>query len=294
MDIRQLNYFLAVADTKNYSHAAKSLFVTQPTLSQSIKKLEMELNTTLFNQNGRQLILTEAGDILYSRGSQLVSDFNQIVSEIQKINHEDKEVIRLGLTSLFAIQFMTQISAFIATHANVEVTLIQEGSRKLQDLLSEGKIDIGLLSFPIINPNIKIEPLNTSTNGYQVSVVAPSDHPLSSKESIHLANLKGTKIASLTEHYMLGEMLPRRCRALGFEPNIVFKHSDWEILLHSLTNLGAVTLLPKEFQTLSKVDGLTWIDLQDKNDFYPIGIAYRHDTIFTPVVEDLLQLIKTN
>lgn len=51
MDIRQLTYFIAVAETKNYSHAAKSLFVTQPTLSQSIKKIESELNTTLFTQS---------------------------------------------------------------------------------------------------------------------------------------------------------------------------------------------------------------------------------------------------
>lgn len=53
MDIRQLTYFIAVAEAKNYSRAAKSLFVTQPTLSQSIKKLEVELNTILFLQNGR-------------------------------------------------------------------------------------------------------------------------------------------------------------------------------------------------------------------------------------------------
>lgn len=106
MDIRQLTYFIAVAEAKNYSRAAKSLFVTQPTLSQSIKKLEAELNTILFLQNGRQLALTEAGEILYEKGQLLMTNVNQMVTEIQQLNQEKKEGIRVGLTSLFAIQFM--------------------------------------------------------------------------------------------------------------------------------------------------------------------------------------------
>lgn len=255
MDIRQLTYFIAVAEAKNYSRAAKSLFVTQPTLSQSIKKLEAELNTILFLQNGRQLALTEAGEILYEKGQLLMTNVNQMVTEIQQLNQEKKEGIRVGLTSLFAIQFMKQISTFMATHSNVEVSLIQDGSRKLQELLAKGKIDIGLLSFPSTRNDITIEPLQTST---------------------------------------IGEMLPRKCRALGFDPHIVFKHNDWEVLIHSLQDLNAVTILPSEFESISQVQDLCWVPLKDKNNFYPIGIAYRNDTSFSPMIEEFLSLLKTN
>ncbi|MFX7682685.1 LysR family transcriptional regulator, partial [Acinetobacter baumannii] len=82
---------------------------------------EAELNTILFLQNGRQLALTEAGEILYEKGQLLMTNFNQMVTEIQQLNQEKKEGIRVGLTSLFAIQFMKQISTFMATHSNVEV-----------------------------------------------------------------------------------------------------------------------------------------------------------------------------
>ncbi|MCC9977833.1 LysR family transcriptional regulator [Streptococcus agalactiae] len=269
----------AVAEAKNYSHAAKSLFVTQPTLSQSIKKLEAELNTILFLQNGRQLALTEAGEILYEKGQLLMTNFNQMVTEIQQLNQEKKEGIRVGLTSLFAIQFMKQISTFMATHSNVEVSLIQDGSRKLQELLAKGKIDIGLLSFPSTRNDITIEPLQTSTKGYP---------------EIELNDLRDYKVASLNEHYMLGEMLPRKCRALGFDPHIVFKHNDWEVLIHSLQDLNAVTILPSEFESISQVQDLCWVPLKDKNNFYPIGIAYRNDTSFSPMIEEFLSLLKTN
>ncbi|HGK7064329.1 TPA: LysR family transcriptional regulator [Streptococcus agalactiae] len=294
MDIRQLTYFIAVAEAKNYSHAAKSLFVTQPTLSQAIKKLEAELNTILFLQNGRQLALTEAGEILYEKGQLLMTNFNQMVTEIQQLNQEKKEGIRVGLTSLFAIQFMKQISTFMATHSNVEVSLIQDGSRKLQELLAKGKIDIGLLSFPSTRNDITIEPLQTSTKGYKVSIVMPKSHPLATLPEIELNDLRDYKVASLNEHYMLGEMLPRKCRALGFDPHIVFKHNDWEVLIHSLQDLNAVTILPSEFESISQVQDLCWVPLKDKNNFYPIGIAYRNDTSFSPIIEEFLSLLKTN
>lgn len=203
-------------------------------------------------------------------------------------------MIRVGLTSLFAIQFMKQISTFMVTHSNVEVSLIQDGSRKLQELLSQGKIDIGLLSFPSIRKDITIEPLQTSTKGCKISIVLPKQHPLAQHPQLKLKDLKGYKIASLNDHYMLGEMLPRKCRALGFEPDIVFKHNDWKVLIHSLHDLNALTILPSDFESLNQVDNLVWIPLQDKNDFYPIGIAYRDDASFSPVIEEFLSLLKTN
>ncbi|MGT2932703.1 LysR family transcriptional regulator [Streptococcus catagoni] len=294
MDIRQLTYFITVAETKNYSRAAKSLFVTQPTLSQSIKKLESELNTTLFTQNGRQLFLTEAGEILYQRGKDLVTDFNQILNEIQQLNKEKKETIRMGLTSLFAIQFMKEISTFMATHSNVELSLIQYGSRKLQNLLANGEIDIALLSFPSIRKDIIIEPVQTSTQGYKVSIVLPKSHPLAKEKTLKLIDLKEARFASLNEDYMLGEMLPRRSRALGFEPNIVFKHNDWEVLIHSLESLNAITILPSDFEALSQIEDLVWVPFQDRNDFYPIGLAYRVGYSFSPLIEELVNTLKTN
>ena len=68
MEFRQLNYFITVANKRSYSLAAKELFVTQPTLTLAIKKLEKEFNTTLFEQNNRRLELTESGQMLYEKG----------------------------------------------------------------------------------------------------------------------------------------------------------------------------------------------------------------------------------
>ena len=143
MEIRQLKYFLAIAEAKNYSRAAESLFVTQPTLTLSMQKLEKEFDLNLFYQSADGLELTDAGLFLYENASELVEDYDQLVKELQTKDKKDKETIRIGLTVLSAIQFMGQISKFIADNHNVEVRLIQTGSKKLQSMLADREIDFG-------------------------------------------------------------------------------------------------------------------------------------------------------
>ena len=294
MDMRQLKYFIAVANSKNISRAAKSLFVTQPTLSQSIKKMESELNTLLFTQTDKGMVLTETGRILYNKGLVLTQEFDALISEISTYNLKSTPKIKVGLTSLFAIQYMKQISTFIATHSSVELVLFQDGSRELQQQLADGVIDIGLISFPKINDHIDIEPLNTTTQGYKVSVVVPNENPLASHQSLEFRDLVGQNFSTLSDHFMIGEMLPRRCRAVGFDPNIVLTHNDWEVLTYSLADLNAICLLPTEFQPMSKVPNLSWIPLEDKNNYFPIGIALRKNFTCTPAMNEFIALIKSN
>lgn len=294
MDIRQLKYFIAIAESKNLSRVAKSLFITQPTLSQTIKKLESELNTVLFKMTDEGMMLTETGQVLYDDGIKIVEDFEKLIDKVSQYKQQPIEKIKVGLTTLFAIQFMKQISHFIATHSNVELAIFQDGSRQLQKMLVDKEIDVGLLSFPQLYPEIAIEPLATSTQGYWVSVVIPENNPLANKEAIQIIDLKGQNISSLTHHFMLGEMLTRSCHAAGFNPNIVFMHNDWAVLLHSLKELNAVTILPSEFQALSDNKGLKWIPFVEKNNFYPIGIATRKDFVTTSAIQEFIDAIKSN
>ncbi|MGY3723832.1 transcriptional regulator, LysR family [Granulicatella balaenopterae] len=294
MDIRQLKYFIAVAEAKNLSRAAKSLFITQPTLSQTIKKIESELNTTLFTQNHKQFELTKAGELLYNKGKDIVQDFDALINEIQSFDKEKSERLIVGQTVLFSIQFMKEISEFINTHPNVELKIVQDGSRKLQELLASGQIDIGLISFPKCNDDIVIEPLHTSTKGYQVSVVMPDTHPLANRQSIGFKELANESFSALSDHFMLGKIISERSSHFGFNPKIVFIHNDWEVLVHSVLNLNSICLLPSELQSISSTEHVAWIPLVDKNNYYPIGIGLRKNTTCTQTMNDFITTIKKN
>ena len=276
MEFRQLNYFITVANKRSYSLAAKELFVTQPTLTLAIKKLEKEFNTTLFEQNNRRLELTESGQMLYEKGIVLLKSYNNLIDEMNASSEESREVLKVGLTVLFAIQYMEEISSFIARHPKVELSLIQHGSKQLQRMVANGDLDLGLLSFPQYEKNIVMEPIERKKASYVAAIVVPSNHPLGDKEEITIEDLKDVRISSLSKNYVLGNEIFVKCRERGFEPNIVFADDNWTVLVKSIEIFDSVAILPAEFEDISQFQNTKWIPLAEKME-YKVGIAHKKD-----------------
>ena len=276
MEFRQLNYFITVANKRSYSLAAKELFVTQPTLTLAIKKLEKEFNTTLFEQNNRRLELTESGQMLYEKGIVLLKSYNNLIDEMNASIEESREVLKVGLTVLFAIQYMEEISSFIARHPKVELSLIQHGSKQLQRMVANGDLDLGLLSFPQYERGIVMKPIERKKASYVAAIVVPSNHPLENKEEITIEDLKDVRISSLTKNYVLGNEIYVKCRERGFEPNIVFSDDNWTVLVKSIEIFDSVAILPAEFEDISQFQNTKWIPLAEKME-YKVGIAHKKD-----------------
>ncbi len=231
MDIRQLRYFIAIANAKSYSIAAKSLFVTQPALSWTIQKLESDLNTKLFYNVDYGIELTENGKFLYEHGKSIVKDIDDLTRLIREHEHNMEGSLKIGLTVLFSIRYMKTISEFISSHSNFEITLIQKGSKRIQEMVSTGELDLGLVSFPIYYDNLEVEPCAKQFPSYDVSVVVSNENPLSTRSNLKLEDLKSEKFSILSGDFILGNILYHRCKEIGFEPSVVFKNENWEVLL---------------------------------------------------------------
>lgn len=296
MNIQLLKYFIEIANTRSLSAAARNLFVTQPTLSLALKKMESELGTALFDHSDQPFQLTDTGVYLYEHGQEVVFQFDQLVTDIREMNQKPvKKQLRLGLTTLFAVQFMKEISRFLTTHPHVNLILQQDGSPKLQTMLANKEIDMGLISFPNTLPEIiHIEPLETTTKGYHVYVVVPESNPLSQYEKLTFKDLKDQRFSSLSDNFMIGRLLLDRTRSFGYEPNIILHNDDLQVLLYSLQKNNSICLLPIEYYEVGKSQGLKWIPLKDKFDYFPIGIALRRDFSMTEDVRDFIQIIKEN
>ncbi|HIB1946091.1 TPA: LysR family transcriptional regulator [Enterococcus faecalis] len=296
MNIQLLKYFIEIVNTRSLSAAARNLFVTQPTLSLALKKMESELCTALFDHSDQPFQLTDTGVYLYEHGQEVVFQFDQLVTDIREMNQKPvKKQLRLGLTTLFAVQFMKEISRFLTTHPHVNLILQQDGSPKLQTMLANKEIDMGLISFPNTLPEIiHIEPLETTTKGYHVYVVVPESNPLSQYEKLTFKDLKDQRFSSLSDNFMIGRLLLDRTRSFGYEPNIILHNDDLQVLLYSLQKNNSICLLPIEYYEVGKSQGLKWIPLKDKFDYFPIGIALRRDFSMTEDVRDFIQIIKEN
>lgn len=296
MNIQLLKYFIEIVNTRSLSAAARNLFVTQPTLSLALKKMESELGTALFDHSDQPFQLTDTGVYLYEHGQEVVFQFDQLVTDIREMNQKPvKKQLRLGLTTLFAVQFMKEISRFLTTHPHVNLILQQDGSPKLQTMLANKEIDMGLISFPNTLPEIiHIEPLETTNKGYHVYVVVPESNPLSQYEKLTFKDLKDQRFSSLSDNFMIGRLLLDRTRSFGYEPNIILHNDDLQVLLYSLQKNNSICLLPIEYYEVGKSQGLKWIPLKDKFDYFPIGIALRRDFSLTEDVRDFIQIIKEN
>jgi DNA-binding transcriptional LysR family regulator len=275
MDIRQLRYFIAIANAKSYSTAAKSLFVTQPTLTWTIQKLENDLNTRLFYTTDRGIELTENGKLLYENGRNIVKEIDDLTEQIRGQDNSTEKSLKIGITVLLSIKYMQTITEFISSHSNIKMTLIQKGSKRIQEMVSSGELDLGLVSFPIYYDNLEIEPFAAPLPHYDVSVVVSKDNPLASKKSLKLKELKDEDFSTLSADFVLGNLIYDRCHEVGFDPNVIFQNDSWEVLLENVAITNSITLLPTEFSIIATRKDVKWIKLEDKINRIDIGFVKR-------------------
>ena len=294
MEIRKLRYFVEVVNTQNLSTAALNLFVTQPTLSINIKNMEKELDLKLFTHDNEPFQLTQAGKALYDHALILLKEHELMMDTMNRFTQQlNSEVIRIGLTALFAIQFTQQITKFVTANPNVEVQLIQDGSHQLQRKLVQKEIDVGLVSFPNYYSNqILLEPLQTKVNGYHTYVAMGFNHPLAHRTSLSFEDLKSCTFVSLSHKYVLGRLLEIRSKELNFKPHVLSYHDDVHSLVYNVGTHNSVALIPIEYKDIVPLTNLAWIPLDDRCSFFPIGIAQLKNQTPSLIIEQFIETIK--
>ena len=150
--LEKLKYFYETAKFGSLKKASESVFISQPSLSKSIKILEDAIGSPLFIRQPRGVALTEEGELLYSYCKKLFLDLSDIQNEIESLESDVKGKIRIGTFDSIAIYFWPKfLKSFMTKYKNIEVQLVTGRSSDIQDMLEAGEIDIAL----IINPNKK-------------------------------------------------------------------------------------------------------------------------------------------
>src|SRR5699024_3676516 len=236
----------------------------------------------------------EAGDLLYERANTIMDIVAETENNLRDLQNKNHQSLKVGLTILIAIQYMEQIFKFSTNNPNVDLVFLQRGSIELQKKLANKEIDLGLLSFPIYEPNIDIESLNTSNASYFVSAVMPFDHPLAKNKTITISDLKEHNLSLLTNNYVLGRVIPERCHESNFTPNIVFENDNWEVLLQNVLLSNGMTFLPSSLERYSTFNNLIWIPFDDKVNKIEIGVGSRKGEKLSNIALEFIDFIKEN
>ncbi|MBW6409598.1 LysR family transcriptional regulator [Clostridium weizhouense] len=228
MDIRQLKYFLTIAEEGHITSAAKKLNISQPPLSKQLKLLEEELGVILFNRTSRSLELTEAGILLQNKSEQLLELYKSTVNEMKNFNDGLKGTLGIGTVCSSGINVLPQkIKEFSKKYPKIEYEIYEGNSFKIMELLNNGLIDVGFVREPfntsLYNSFIIKDNLKNSINDYFVAIAKAEFYHDTKSSTIFLKDLKDKPLI-INRRYE--EIIKNTCNKAGFEPQIICRNDD--------------------------------------------------------------------
>lgn len=186
MELRQLRYFVAVAEERNFGRAAQRLHLSQPPLSTQIKALEEELGTTLLERSTRRVALTDAGRAFLGRAREILAAVEEAGAEARGAAEGNRGRLAIGFVSSATLSLLpTALGIFRERYPGVDLDLQELASGEQVDALYEGRIEAGLVRLPMRSPEIRFEPLLEEP----MIVALPSGHSLEGRKSLSVRDI---------------------------------------------------------------------------------------------------------
>jgi Transcriptional regulator len=239
MDIRQLRYFLAIAEEENITRAAEKLHIAQPPLSHQLKLLEEELGVKLIDRNTRKIQLTDIGEKLRYRAEQMLKLMETTVKELKDINEGLQGTLLIGtVPSSGATLLPERIHSFHEKYPGIDFQIWDGDTYRIIELLNSGIIEIGIIRTPFNSEIFE-------------SICLPKEPMVVASSNLYWSEEQGyIEITELIDKPLVIDrrfesVIVKACQQEGFEPKIVCRGDDVRsILLWASTGIG-VAIVPK-------------------------------------------------
>lgn len=245
LDIRQLEYFVELAKTRNFRKASEHLHLSQPALSKSIRLLETELNTVLIERTNKSFELTDTGQALLQKSVFLIQQFQDIYKTIEDVRLSNEGEIKIGIPNILGyLCYFDLICDFQKKYPGIHISVSGEGTKDINAALSEERIDLGLgmLSENVpISRNLRVIPL-THDEGV---IVANKSKAYAAMDTISIRDIKDENFLLTNEQYLLYDDIMQLCMQEGFTPKVMAKSSQWDFLLKMVDSNFGVSILPR-------------------------------------------------
>jgi DNA-binding transcriptional LysR family regulator len=291
MNLSQLEGFQAVVREGSMTKAAEKLFLTQPALSFQIKSLEEDLGQTLFERDGKQLRLTNAGRLLQERTRQILDLVEQTRHEVTGLKEFQRGQLTIGANETTCLYVLPSVlQAFCERFPGIEMRLMVRKSAEVATLVAEGAVDFGLATLPLLDARIKSEPLFWRED----VAICGLEHPLATKESIYLDDLTRYTLLLLEKGSTSRALLEQRLAQQGLTPTATMDVGSIEVIKRLVEiNLGVaivpgvalkVELKAKQLRAFR----LEW--LQPRS----VGVLQRRNGYLPPASQMFLKLFKNH
>jgi LysR family hydrogen peroxide-inducible transcriptional activator len=250
MEMHQLRYFVAVAQTNSFSRAAEACFVSQPSLSQQIAKLETKVGHRLLDRLGRRVQLTDAGRRLLDSALAILATVEDAKRRLQDDANLAGCRLTLGAIPTIAPYLLpVLLQRFEKRHPGVELTVHEDVTHNLIGAVISGELDLAVMALPFNDERLALEQLWTEP----LLLALPRGHRLARKKQVTMDEMREERFLLLTEMHCLGEQVLSYCRAHECQPRIACRSAQIATMQALIEQGLGVTLLP-EMATTSQTN----------------------------------------
>lgn len=288
--IRQLHYFVAVADQGSVSRAAHILSISQSAVTEAIKELEADLGVDLFERHARGLNVTHKGHQFLRHATNILSN----VSDARRAFADSPEAITgtlsLGVTSMVAGYVLSDLLArYRRAYPNVDVTAIEDNGDYLEHLLIGGELDVAVMVISNLRDRLALQAEILEVSPYRLWM--PLGHKLAAAEVITLTDVASEPLIMLTIDE-IEENTGRLLMALGARPNVAFRTRSVEAVRSLVATGAGVALLPDLVYRPWSLEG-DRIDSRDVSGSLPVvqvGMAWRKGSGLSQTARDFITI----
>lgn len=289
MNLRDLEYLVALEEQKHFRKAAEKCFVSQPTLSGQIRKLEDELGVLLMERSSRKVLFTQAGLDITAKARKVLLEVKQIKEAAKQYSEPMNGPLHVGLIPTVAPYLLPQIVPSIRqAFPDLDVYLYENQTHVLLRQLDEGELDCLILAILPGMENYGVNPLYDES----LELVVSDQHRWAKQQDVALEQLSGERVLMLEDGHCLRDQAMGFCFAAGAEEDNAFKATSLETLRHMVSSNIGITLLPKlAVPNDRQQEGLVYLPFVEPKPSREIGLLYRKNSVRRPCFNELAKLI---
>lgn len=282
MEIRQLRYFVAVAEEMHFNRAAERLHIAQPALSQQIQRLERELKTTLFARTTRSVELTETGKVLLVAARRVILESEHALRSVEQALEGRTGLLRVGFVGSAALNLIPRIVPPLRReHPGLQLELHELTTEQQLRSLESGDLDVGIVRDVESLPGITTRELAREP----LIVALPADHPLAGRESLELSELatSGFVVFPRQRVSRLYDVISALCLQAGFHLRVAQEAVQFPTILGLVAAKSGLAVVPQGLRVL-QLPGLRYVRLADQQAVSTISLITTEDRSGSPLI----------
>lgn len=290
MEIRQLRYFVAVAQTRHFGQAAERLHMAQSPLSQAIRQLESQVGATLFNRTTRRVDLTPAGAALLRDALRILASVDSAQERVQRIGDGHSGLLRVGCTGLAAYKQLPQLARIAARELpGLILRFVPDLLTPAQEsALAEDRIDLAVLRPPLRRPGLASRLIARE----RFVLAVPVQHRLAGDEPVALDELRDEDfVVYEARDSVVDAAITQACLAVGFLPRRAHEVAETSVMLTLVAAGLGVALLPESALAV-RVEGVRFVTVAD-DAYVDLALAWPADDV-GPALLRLLEVLEAN